>query len=764
MLGKFSDEAKKILVNTRSEMVSLKHPYIGTEHLLLSILGSTNEISDRLNKNGIEYKKVRNEIIKIIGVGTTKSEYFLYTPLLRKVIETAALNKEENEEVKTEDLFAAMIEEGEGIAVRILVSLGVTFENLYDVFVDKVFKDEKPIRKKKPLLDEMGYDLVESARKGNLDPVIGRDKEIKRVIEILSRRTKNNPILIGEAGVGKTAIAEELARMIVNGEVPWQLKNKRIISVDMASLVAGTKYRGEFEERLHKIIKELEGDPDTFLFIDEIHTLVGAGGAEGAIDASNIFKPALARGKLRCIGATTIDEYKKHIEGDSALARRFQNVLIEIPDKKLTKEILMNIKPIYESFHGVKVEEKMIDYVIELSNKYIYDRNEPDASIDILDEVCAHVNLKSDSKSSKVVLINKKLNDMIKKKNEAVIRRDFVSARNFKKEEDLLISEVNKIEVRSLKTNNVKTVTKKDILDVVAFKTNIPIFEISKNNKNMIDNIDSELRRKVIGQDSAINSLIKSMKRIQLGFKEENRCISFLFAGPTGCGKTILAKLFGNLVVGSTNVIKLDMSEFSESHSVSKIIGSPPGYIGYDDNKNILEMIRLKPYSVLILDEIERAHPSILNLFYQALDEGRIKNAKGKNVRMDNVIIIMTTNIGFSNESVGFGDKANDKKQNLKEHYGVEFLNRIENVIEFCKISNLNIEKIIRLELENVIKKFKNRINISIGDKIISDIKKRCEYDIYGARRVNKIISEHIESIIIDEIIENREDIVINSL
>ena len=575
----------------------------------------------------------------------------------------------------------------------------------------------------------------------------------------MSRRSKNNPILIGDAGVGKTAIVEELARRIVNDDVPFSLKGKRIISLDMASSVAGTKYRGEFEERMNKVIKELEENDDIILFIDEVHTLVGAGGAEGAIDASNIFKPALARGKIRCIGATTIFEFRKYIEKDSALERRFQKVLIKEPDNKTVKNILLNLKTIYEGFHNVIISEEIIDLIITLSSKYIYNRHEPDKSIDILDEVCAMVSLKETNDYKNYKLKTKELNKIINDKKKSIIDNRFDLASKFKHKEYALMNEINDLEL-SLYKKNRKKVTKLDVANVVNMKTGIPVYEILNEKKYIIKESLNLIKSNIIGQECAIKEVTNVFKKIKLGFND--KCYSFLFCGPSGVGKTALAICFGELLVGKKKTIRLDMSEFKEAHSVSKIIGSPPGYVGYDDD-NILNFIKDNPYCVLILDEIEKAHSNVINLFLQVLDYGKIKNSKGEVIRFDNVIIIMTSNIGFLNGNVGFNDNLSENSK-LNENFSIPFINRVDNVAVFNYLSEDSIVKIIDLKMKKLKDKYKNRIDIKISNNVLSDIMSMCNYKVYGARKIDKIIKDKIENQIIDSIIDDKSEVYIDSI
>ena len=765
MFGNFTEEARKILTNARKEMYELKHPYIGSEHLLLAILKDKNDISKKLLEYKLDYEKLKSEIIKVVGIGSKESEWFLYTPLLKRIIENAIIDSKENNNgnVTIEHLFASMLEEGEGVAIRIMLGMNIDLEELYSEFSYKLVNHNKMKKNKKLLIEELGIDLTKKALNGELDPVIGRDQEIKRVLEILSRRTKNNPLLIGEAGVGKTAIVEELSKMIASGDVPLSLKNKRIISLDMATTVAGTKYRGEFEERIRKILKEIEENDDIILFIDEIHTLVGAGGAEGAIDASNIFKPALARGKLRCIGATTIDEYKKFIETDGALERRFQKVLVEIPNRQTVKDILMKLKGIYEKFHLVEISEEIIDLIIDLSEKYIYDRNQPDKAIDLLDEVAAKVSLTESREFKKYNSLNKELQEILKQKNKAIIDSKFDEAAIYKEKENILMDKINKLELTLYKKDKYNIVTKEDVAKVINIKTKIPVYELLSDNISAIEHLESDLKNSIIGQTHAIESALKIAKRIKLGFNDENRCYAMLFCGPTGVGKTNLAKTFGENLVGVENVIKLDMGEYSESHSISKIIGAPPGYVGYSDNKNVLEAIRNKPYSVLILDEIEKAAPSIINLFFQILDDGKIKDSAGRVVRFDNVTIVMTSNIGFNDIEIGFNKSNNDVVlTKLKEYFSLPFINRIDNTIIFNKLTYDNIYTITLKKLDHLKEKYaRKNIKLRFSKNLVDDIVKEANFEEFGARKIDKIIKDTVENQIIEKIIDGKASIFI---
>jgi len=611
----------------------------------------------------------------------------------------------------------------------------------------------KKSKKKKLLIYDLGTDITNEAKEGKLDPVFGREKEVKRVMEILCRRTKNNPILIGEAGVGKTAIVEELSRLIANEEVPNNLLGKKVISLDMATMVAGTKYRGEFEERMKKIIKEISDNTDIILFIDEIHTLVGAGGAEGAIDASNILKPALARGKIRCIGATTTEEYKKFIEKDAALERRFQKVYVNEPSMEETKEILVNIKEIYEKYHNVVINNDVIDSILSLSEKYIFDRNRPDKEIDILDEVCSRVSMKENENIGKIKDIKKELSELMKKKNSYIIDNKVDKAYDIRKKETKLMSTLNEMELYNKNDKNVVGVN--DVAMVISSRTSTPVYEVMSNIDTSVMNMKDGLKKIIIGQDRAIDNLVDVTKRIKYGFG--GRCYSMMFVGSSGVGKSALAKEYAKMLVGEDNFIRLDMSEYSDSTSVNKILGSSPGYVGYDDNKNILEEIRNKPNSVLLLDEIDKAHPSVINLFYQILEEGKIKNSKGVTVRFNNVVIIMTTNIGFENNYIGFnGECEGTITAALKNSFTKSFVNRIDNVIEFNRLSESDIETIIRFRLEDLKEKYVN-IKFDYSDNLVNDIINKSEFHDYGARKVNKIIVKYVENEIIDGIINNEK-------
>lgn len=756
MIGNFNEEAQNILVKAKLEMLDLNHPYIGTEHLVLATLHTNSELSTRLKEYGLTYDKFKEQIINIIGMGSKKSEIFLYTPLLRKVIENAILDSKDNNngEVTPYHLFSSLLEEGEGIAIRIFISMDLDVESMYEEFASKLIKKRK--KKKKILAEDLGIDLTEKAKNNLLDPVIGREKEVQRVLEILCRRCKNNPLLIGLPGVGKTAIVEELSRLIASNEAGI-LNGKKIISIDMASLVAGTKYRGEFEDRMKKLIKEVENDNDIILFIDEIHTLIGAGGAEGAIDASNILKPALARGKIRIIGATTTAEYHKYIEKDGALERRFQKIFVEEPSISDTKNILLKLKPLYEKYHKVSMNDSVIDSIIALSEKYIYDRNRPDKELDIMDEVCSKVSLQNNT-NEEASKLQKELNDIRDKKKTYILDNDIKKAYYYRQKENEVLNKLNSLE---LTTTNSKEVSINDIASVINNRCSIPMYEVLSDSVKSIKTIEDSLSKTIIGQDNAIKELISITKRIKLGYKD-NKCYSLLFIGPTGVGKTLMAKNYAKSFLGESNFIRLDMSEYSDATSINKIIGSNPGYVGYDD-KNILGLIKEKPNSILLLDEIDKAHPSVINLFYQILDEGKIKDNQGNVIRFDHITIIMTSNVGFEEIKVGFNQNKEDEViSSLKTVFPPSFINRIDNIITFNNLNKDNLIDIINNRIDYIKNKY-NNITINIDNSVLEEIINKCNYHEFGARKVNKVLSNIVENKVVDAIINEKDSITITS-
>ena len=759
MLGNFSEEAQFVLLKAREEMMALNHPYIGTEHLILSILKNDEVLSQKLGEYGLSYDNFREEIVSVIGKGTKCAKFNLYTPLLKKIMENSLLDAKDNNngEVTPEHLFSALLEEGEGIAIRILIGMGISLEDLYDEFSIKLIRKQKK-RKRKLLIDDLGYDLVEKAKKQKMDPVVGREKELNRVVEILCRRTKNNPILIGEAGVGKTAIIEALSQKIADGEVPLNLQNKRIISLDMATLVSGTKYRGEFEERMQKILREVEQEENIILFIDEIHTLVGAGGAEGAIDASNILKPALARGTVHCIGATTIKEYKKFIEEDKALDRRFQKIIIEEPSLDTTVLILNKLKPIYEHYHQVKIPDDMISEIVHLSDKYIYYRHNPDKAIDVLDEVSSSISIRETNEVKKLNQLKKERNEVQKDKNAYILDNNLKEAYLSLKRESALTSEINEFELRNKK--NYKVVTLEDIAKVIHEKTEIPVYEILREKASTIEKLEKELKNHVIGQNEAIQELIQATKKMKFGYAN-NRVKSYLFVGPTGVGKTNLATSYAKFLNGEKNLIRLDMSEYADATSINKIIGSAPGYVGYDDNNTVLTKIKEKPTAVILLDEIDKASPSVLNLLYQILDVGELTDAKNNTVNFRNNIIIMTSNLGFEENKVGFSQgKRSCLESSLKQKLPLPLLNRIDSVIPFNSLTEKDVVCIVKKQLKKLEGKY---LDLRLSANLISEIVRESNYQQYGARKISKIIESKVESQIIDQVM-NKERLEVSTL
>ena len=762
MFSRFSEEAQKALILAKKEMNNLRHPYVGSEHLFLSILSMKDlEITKVLASYNITYEVFKSELIRIVGVGKNANQWFLYTPLLKRVIETAILNSKEKGEVEVSvnELLLAILEEGEGVAIRLLIGLNIDVDEIYN----SISKDSKVSNKaihKKLLVEDFAVNLNKKVVGNEVDPVIGRDDEIKSLIEILCRRGKNNPLLIGEAGVGKTAIVEELARRIVEGNVPKPLKGKTILSLPMANLVAGTKYRGEFEERVSKILKELEENDDIIVFIDEVHTIVGAGGAEGAIDASNIIKPALARGKIQLIGATTTYEYHNFIEKDKDLNRRFQSIMIEEPTKDKTKEILKKLKPLYEAYHFVSISDDIIDLIVELSSTYIYEYYQPDKSIDILDEVCTKASLLESKNDTELLRINTKLQEVISNKKKAIIKQDFDLASTYKEKEKELLTKKNELELKIISKKKPKKITKEMVADVIYLKTKIPVYEINKSSRKIINDLDKNLKKAVLGQDEIITDLCNRVKKVRLGFQEKPHIESFLFCGRTGVGKTLLVKEFAKLLYGESNFIRLDMSEYKEAHTVSKIIGSPPGYVGFDNHLTILDTIRMHPHSVVLLDEIEKASSEVMKLFLQVLDEGVLTDSRGRKVRFDNVFLFMTTNLGYSNDSIGFTESKNNV--DIEEFLGVEFVNRIGKIYYFNDISSDVIHKIVEKRLDVLVEGFKKKdLKIKISPTIVDKVIEESNYEKFGARRVDKVIDEVVTPIIVDAWYNGKKEITV---
>ncbi|MBP3841248.1 MAG: ATP-dependent Clp protease ATP-binding subunit [Bacilli bacterium] len=734
-------------------MMKLNHPYVGSEHLLLAILSYKNAVSTKLYKYDITYERFRDEVVDVIGKGSISSKWFLFTPLLKRVIQNAIFDSKENNEkvVSIERIFSSLLSEGEGVAIRLLIGMNIDIDLIYRNFSSQLFI-QKTRKNKKLLITDFSVDFNKKVKNNEIDPVVGRDNEVNRVIEILCRRTKNNPLLIGEAGVGKTAIVEELSRRIVEGNVPKKLHGKVILSISVASLISGTKYRGEFEERINKIIQEVEENDEIILFIDEVHTIVGAGGAEGAIDASNILKPSLARGKIKIIGATTNDEYMKYIEKDKALDRRFQKIYINEPCDEDTVKMLLSLKGLYESFHHVIISDEIIKYIIYLSGIYIKNRKNPDKSIDILDEVCAKASINGYNEYN-YYKNNIKLKKIISDKNNAIKNQDFTEATKLKNIQNRLETKINNEIYSFNKFNNPIIIDKHMVNKVVEDKTKIPIYSINTQNKKILSNLNRELKNRIIGQNHILKDVMWLTRMILFGFRK-NKPYSFLFLGPTGVGKTLLVKTYAELLFGKDSFIRIDMSEFKEESSISKLLGSAPGYVGYDDNNLVFDKVRNHPHSVILLDEIEKASKSVVRLFLQILDEGFIHDSLGREIDFNNSIIFMTSNLGMTSNSLGF-NSSDSYKQNLRDFFSVEFLNRVDKICVFNSINDRDIRKIIRSELEIIKSKYRD-INISFSDKKISELVEKTNYLEYGARRVKKVIEEEIENQLINCIIEGK--------
>lgn len=742
MFSRFTDEAQKILLMTKKEMHDLKHPYVGSEHLLLAILHNDNlEITKLLKEFGLTYEMCKKEIVSVIGVGKSSNDWFLYTPLLKRVIENAILSSENgNSLVTVEALFISLLEEGEGVANRILLGMNIDVDYLYEKFSNK-FVLKSIMHNRKLFIEDYAIDMNKKYNADSFDPVVGRDFQVNRMIEILLRRTKNNPILIGDAGVGKTAIVEELVRRIEIGSVPKKLLNKRIFSISMANLVAGTKYRGEFEERINQIIEELEEEPNIILFIDEIHTLVGAGGAEGAIDAANILKPYLARGNIRIIGATTNDEYIKYIEREKALDRRFQKIYVSETNLEETECILFGLKNIYEKYHDVKVSDKILKEIVKLSDKYVFNGKFPDKAIDVFDESCAKASVVDNKIDKTIKTYTYNIKSIKEEKNKAIIAHDYKKASELKDKEVCLESEFDKFLFKKRNVIDNKEVTMKHLYQVIYEKTKIPVEYLSNMNENKII---KELKKRVIGQDNIIEKLVNSVI-INAKITKKKPTV-LLFVGKSGVGKTFLAKEYASLLYNKESFIRVDMSEYNMDFSVSKIIGSPPGYVGYSDN-NVLDRIKFNPYSVLLLDEIEKANPSVLRLFLQAFDDGHMTNSKGDIIDFSHITVFMTSNLGSNKKSIGFNNLDNSVVlDRLKNFLGVEFVNRIDEVLIFNELSASDIEKLIRKRLTYFVEKEKFKTIIST--ELVEKIKKESNYLVSGARKIDRAIEKVLGDII----------------
>lgn len=796
MFERFTEKAIKVIMLAQEEARRLGHNFVGTEQVLLGLIGEgTGVAAKTLKSMGVTLKDARAEVEKIIGRGSGFVAVEIpFTPRAKRVLELSWDEARQlgHNYIGTEHLLLGLIREGEGVAARVLENLGVDLNKIRSNVV-KMLGESKPQsvssgspssssssssggKTKTPSLDEFGRDLTLAAQELRLDPVVGREKEIERVIQILARRTKNNPVLIGEPGVGKTAVAEGLAIRIVNAEVPDILDGKKVIQLDMGLLVAGTKYRGEFEERLKKIMDEIRQSGNIILVIDEMHTLIGAGAAEGAIDAANILKPALSRGEIQVIGATTLDEYRKYVEKDSALERRFQSVIIEEPTIDESIEIIKGLKSKYEDHHKLIISDEAIISAVKLSSKYITDRFLPDKAIDVLDEASSKVRLKVSTLSPEGKELEKELRELIKEKENAIRNQEFELASQLRDEEADLKDRIREMaqKYREEHEANKPTVTAENVAEVIATMTGVPVTKLTEGESERLLKLEETLHARVIGQNDAVVAISKAIRRARVGLKSPNRPIgSFIFCGPTGVGKTELAKALAEAVFGSEdNMIRVDMSEFMEKHSTAKLIGSPPGYVGYDDGGHLTELIRKKPYSVVLFDEIEKAHPDVFNIMLQILDDGRLTDAKGRHINFKNTIIIMTSNVGASmittTSRLGFStaeDESKDKYEKLKDTvseemkkaFRPEFLNRIDETIVFAHLTKEEIRQIVDLMLKDLFKRLAERnLSVEVTDEVKDHLAKDGYSEAYGARPLRRLIQRKIEDMLAEEILSGK--------
>lgn len=792
MYYKFTARAEKALEYAQDIAMELGHNYIGTEHLLYGLIEEGTGVASKVLQNqNLTAEKVKGSIEEIVGVGEEieDSNEISFTPRTKRVIENAFLEARRlgTEYIGTEHLLIGIMKEGDCVATRIMLEEDVNPQSLYNELV-KVLSEEgeentenfnqsnKGSYNSTPTLNQYGSDLTKMAKEGKLDPVIGRKEEIQRVIQILSRRTKNNPCLIGEPGVGKTAVAEGLAEKIVAGDVPETLKNKRVVSMDIASMVAGAKYRGDFEERIKKALKEVKKAGDVIIFIDEIHTIVGAGSAEGAVDAANILKPLLARGEIQLIGATTLKEYRKYIEKDAALERRFSPVTVNEPTEEETIQILYGLRDKYEAHHNVKITDEAIKSAVELSSRYINDRYLPDKAIDLIDEAASKVRMRSYTEPDSFKGLKDEIEKLDKEKEEAIRVQDFEKAAKIRDKENAKKKELEnaKKEWETKSSKNVLALKEEDIANVISSWTGIPVTKVSQSENDKLKNLEANLHKRVIGQDEAVSAVAKAIKRSRMGLKDPNKPIgSFLFLGPTGVGKTELSKALAENLFGSEDsLIRIDMSEYMESHSVAKLIGSPPGYVGYDEAGQLTEKVRRKPYSVILFDEIEKAHPDVMNMLLQVLDDGRLTDSQGRTVNFKNTVIIMTSNVGAKlitdKKTLGFiEEKESSEKEyqdikkdvmgELKKEFKPEFLNRIDEIIVFHKLEDAQIRKIVDIMLNNVAKLLKEQgIKLTIDDKAKDIVAKKGTDKSFGARPLKRAIQTMIEDKIAEAMLDGK--------
>ncbi|WP_211202317.1 ATP-dependent Clp protease ATP-binding subunit [Salicibibacter cibarius] len=789
MFGRFTERAQKVLALAQEEAVRLGHTNIGTEHILLGLLREGDGIAAKaLQALNLGSDQVQQEVENLIGQeanGTMKKQTPHYTPRAKKVIELSMdeARKLGHSYVGTEHILLGLIREGEGVAARVLNNLGVSLNKARQQVLQLLGSNESSGNNGQqggsaaggtvntPTLDSLARDLTAVAKEENLDPVIGREKEIQRVIQILSRRTKNNPVLIGEPGVGKTSVAEGLAQSIIANEVPETLRSKRVMTLDMGTVVAGTKYRGEFEDRLKKVMEEIRQAGNVILFIDELHTLIGAGGAEGAIDASNILKPSLARGDLQCIGATTLDEYRRYIEKDAALERRFQPIHVDEPTLEESTQILTGLRDRYEAHHRVTITDEAIEEAVRMSNRYISDRFLPDKAIDLIDEAASKVRLRSYTAPSDLKEREQKLEETRKEKDAAVQSQEFEKAASLRDSEQRLREELDerKNEWKERQGQENTEVAMNDIAEVVASWTGIPVTKLAEEETERLLRMEDILHDRVVGQDEAVDAVSKAVRRARAGLKDPNRPIgSFIFLGPTGVGKTELARAVAETLFGDEDaVLRIDMSEYMEKYTTSRLVGSPPGYVGYDEGGQLTEKVRQRPYSVILLDEIEKAHPDVFNILLQVLEDGHLTDSKGRKVDFRNTAIIMTSNVGaasLSNKFVGFTTNTTDQKHTdmktkvideLKKTFRPEFLNRIDETIVFHSLEKKHIRQIVGL-MANELKKRLNEqeVNFELTDEAMEKIADEGFDPDYGARPLRRALQKQVEDRLSEELLK----------
>lgn len=792
MMQRFTDDAQRVLSFAQEAALELGHDYVGTEHVLIGLIKVKNGVAAKaLNELGLSAETIIEDVEEHIGRGNKKASSVYMTPRVKHVLELAVevANHMNHNYVGTEHILLGLLSDGGGVAVGLLRNHNIRASDIVEVIRDILGSSGRTSHNSEDNQDssslgdlaDFGTDLNESAKQGKIDPVIGRDKEIARVIQILSRRTKNNPVLIGEPGVGKTAIAEGLAQRIVNGNVPEILRNKRIISLSISSMLAGAKYRGEFEERLKKAIDEVQKHDDMIIFIDEIHTLVGAGATEGAMDAANILKPDLARGEFQVIGATTLDEYKKHIEKDAALERRFQPVLVGEPSEEDALEILKGLRDRYEAFHKAKITDEALEAAVSLSSRYITDRFLPDKAIDVVDEAASKVRMKVFSAAPDVKALETQLADVKKEKEAAVTAQEFEKAAEMRDEEKRIEKEINDKKKAAKENSDAKlVVTDEDIASVVAQWTGIPVSKIAQEESESLLHLEEELHKRVIGQDEAVVAVSKAVRRARAGLKDPKRPIgSFLFLGPTGVGKTELARALAVALFGDeTAMIRLDMSEYMEKHTVSRLVGAPPGYVGYEEGGQLTDAVRRKPYSVILLDEVEKAHADFFNILLQVLDDGRLTDSQGRTVDFRNTVIIMTSNLGAKalrkdspelgflaakkadsntedTNGINFKEAKKSVMDSVKRHFRPEFLNRIDEMIVFHALTSNDLKQIVTILMDTVVKRLGDMgLSLEISPAAMDLLVKEGSDFSMGARPLKRAIQRLIEDPISDLILQ----------